>query len=34
MANQTVVLIRGRPINNRPQVDNLPYIAAVGQCAA
>jgi hypothetical protein len=31
--NQTVVLTPGRPINNRPQVNNLPYIAAKARCA-
>jgi hypothetical protein len=33
MANQTVVFIPGRPINNRPQVNNLPHIAAKPRCA-
>jgi hypothetical protein len=30
--NQRVVLVPGRPINNRPQVNNLPYIAAKAHC--
>jgi hypothetical protein len=28
-----VVVIPGRPIKNRPQVKNLPYIAAKAHCA-
>jgi hypothetical protein len=32
-ATKTFVLIPGRPINNRPQVNNLPHIAAKPLCA-
>jgi hypothetical protein len=32
-ANQTVLLIPDRPINNRRQVNNLPHLAAEPRCA-
>jgi hypothetical protein len=31
-ANETGVAACGRPINNRPQVGNLPHITAAGGC--